>query len=361
MRIAVVSPGYAPNLGGVETVVTNVSRELVRQGCQVEVWTQRRPGDPSGLQEVDGVAVRRFATTASTHYPVSPRLWAHARAHSGDFDVVHAHGYHSSAWLGMLFERSATPFVVSPHFHGVGHTAPARLLHVAYRIPAARLLQRATCLVAVSAAEEALLVRSFPGLLGRTRVIHHGVDGTALHAARPWPDEPPTLLVLGRHEQYKRIDGVIHAFDRGDADGQLVILGDGPDRLRLEEITAKARRRADIRFMGRVSDDDLRRWLRTARAIANLSEQEAFGLVALEGVAAGAQVVLSDLPAHREVAAIGGGGDQQVVVVGAGDDAGLATELDRVLRTPPGRPRPVRSWTDAAAEHLELYASILRG
>ncbi|MDQ1747667.1 MAG: hypothetical protein QOD07_1930 [Frankiaceae bacterium] len=355
MRVAVVAPNYAPVVGGVETVVTHVARALVERGCTVEVWTHRRAGLPA--YEVDeGVVVRRFATTRSARYPLSPSLWSHPRRAARGFDVVHAHSYHSTAALGAALARTPVPLVVTPHYHGVGHTRAARLMHVGYRPLGARLLTRAAAVVAVSAAEEALLRNDFPVLAATTCVVPNGADTAAIAAAEPWPGAAPTVLVAGRLEPYKRVDRVVAAFDRCTAPGRVVVVGDGPDRQRLERLASGARRARDVAFLGRVPDGDLARWLRTARAVVSLSAHEAFGLVAAEGVAAGAVAVLSDIPAHREVAAMLGTAAR---VVAADDIAAVTAAIDAALTTPNEGPRAVRSWDDVAADYLALYERVV--
>lgn len=355
-RVAVVAPNYAPVVGGVETVVTHVARALVARGCTVDVWTHRRP-DLAAIETADGVTVRRFAATPSARYPLSTALWSHTQRHARDYDVVHAHSYHSTAALGVALRRLPVPVIVTPHYHGVGHTAAARLMHHGYRPLGARLLAHADAVVAVSAAEEALLRNDFPAIAAKTAVVPNGVDAAALAAAEPWPDAPPTLLVAGRLEPYKRVDRVLAAFDATTVAGRLVVLGDGPDRARVERLASAARRTADVTFLGRVPDGDLLRWLRTARGVVSLSAHEAFGLTAAEGVAAGAVAVLSDIPAHREVASMLG---PAAMVVDADDTAAVTRTLDEAMRTANAGPRTaVRSWDDVAADYLALYERVV--
>lgn len=352
MRVAIVAPNYAPVVGGVETVVTHVARHLVQLGCAVEVWTHRPYGRAlTATEEVDGVVVRRFGTTPSAAYPLSPSLWRHTLRSARGYDVVHAHSYHSTAALGVGLRRLPVPVVLTTHYHGVGHTRAAQAMHRAYRPIGARLLAHADSVVAVSAAEETLLRNDFPVVAERTVVVPNGVDADRLAAAVPWPDELPTLLAAGRLEPYKRVDQVIEAFGRVTSPGRLVIVGDGPDRERLERSAG-----AGVHFAGRVDDDDLARWLRTARGVVSLSAHEAFGLVPAEGVAAGARAVLSDIAAHREVAAMLGAAAK---VVDADDLDAVSAALTEALAAPNEGPRAVRDWRDVATDYLSVYERVV--
>lgn len=354
MRVALIAPGFTPDVGGVETVVSRLAAELAVAGVEVETWVPSRTARETRVEEIDGVVVRRFPATGGAHYPVSPALWRHVRREAPAFDLVHAHSYHSAAPLALLTVADRVRYVYTGHYHGVGHTAPARALHVAYRPLGRRLVSRAAAVVAVSAAERELLARDFP-LLHNVSVVPNAVDGELIAAAKPYAGEPPTVLVVGRIERYKRIDLVVDAFDRVGDEARLVVVGSGPDESWLREHVARARRRDDVALLGRVDDAALRRWLRTARVVANLSEREAFGLVGLEGAAAGAHAVLSDLPAHREVAAMA---PRHVAVVPADADA-VATALQSALTASRLAPAAVRTWSEVADEHLTIYHRVL--
>ena len=352
MRIAVVAPGYAPSIGGVETVVTRVCESLAGSGCELEVWTHRTDASLPAVTAIDRIVVRRFATGGTARYPLSPQLWRHTVRHADDFDVVHAHSYHSAAALGLAAAKVRTAaVVVSPHYHGVGHTMPARVMHRGYGPLGRRIIAAADAVIAVSAAEEELLREDFPKVAHRITVVHNGADTETIRGANPWPDEPPTALVVGRLEPYKRVERTINAFAAAEAGGQLVVIGDGPDRARLERVAHGSQQ---VRFLGRVSDTDLARWWRTARVTVTMSEHEAFGVVALEAVAGGGRALLSDIEAHREVASLAG---HPCVLIRTDED--LVSQLQLALQTGNAGPRRVRSWSEVADDYLGIYRRLL--
>ena len=109
----------------------------------------------------------------------------------------------------------------------------------------------------------------------------------------------PFALIVSALVPYKRIEIAIDACD--SAKVPLKIAGDGPERRTLE---THARGRAE--FLGRVSNDDLRRLYRRASVVL-LPGEEDFGIVPLEGMACG-----------RPVVALGRGGALETVVPGMG-------------------------------------------
>ncbi len=355
MRLAVVSPGYPPALGGVEMLVKHTSASLAALGVEVEVWTHSGE-DCCASAAYDGdVLVRTFPAMGTAQFPISPSLARYVRAHAGTFDILHVHNYHALAAASALLAGREVPVVLSPHFHGGGHSALARALHKPYRQVGRRLLGRADRIIAVSTAEQTLIESSFPSSSRKTVVVHNGADTNAIVAAEPWPDEPSTVLVLGRLAAYKHVDRTLAAFaEIDDPRAQLVVLGDGPERPALAATVRSRGIRA--RLLGRLQRPDVCRWLRTARVVVTVSEHEAFGIVALEAVAAGAIAVASDIPAHREVREIAP--QDRITLVGLRDAGELASALAAAMSIPNQGALPVRSWTEVARDYESLYRNL---
>lgn len=104
-------------------------------------------------------------------------------------------------------------------------------------------------------------------------------------------------LVLSRLVPYKRIDLAIEACNR--LGRRLVIIGDGPDRARLEKLAGPK-----TEFLGRQSDERVNQYASRCLALLFPGEED-FGMVPLEVNAAG-----------RPVIAFRGGGAMETVVEG---------------------------------------------
>jgi glycosyltransferase involved in cell wall biosynthesis len=81
----------------------------------------------------------------------------------------------------------------------------------------------------------------------------------------------------------KRVDVVVQAFNRTGL--PLVVLGDGPERGRLEAMAGPS-----IRFLGRCSDAEAAGWLERCRAYVYAGLED-FGIAPVEAMAAGAPVI----------------------------------------------------------------------
>ena len=90
-------------------------------------------------------------------------------------------------------------------------------------------------------------------------------------------------LVVSRLNRYKRIDLAILAFNT--LKRPLIIVGDGPERRRLEQIASE-----NIRFTGRVTEERLINFYCNCRALIFPGEED-YGLVPLEAQACGKPVI----------------------------------------------------------------------
>ncbi len=103
--------------------------------------------------------------------------------------------------------------------------------------------------------------------------------------------DPGALFVsVSRLDRPKRIDLVIEAFREHlhDPYARLAIIGEGPDRDRLEQLAGTDDR---ISFLGSLPDDELASWYARATAVVFVPLAEDFGYVSLEAMRAGTPVI----------------------------------------------------------------------
>jgi glycosyltransferase involved in cell wall biosynthesis len=112
-------------------------------------------------------------------------------------------------------------------------------------------------------------------------VIYPPVDVDYFTASPRQPED--FYLFVGQLVAYKRADLAIAAFAR--LDRRLIIVGDGPQRHRLEASAPK-----NIRFIGWTTDEELRSYYARCRSLIFPNEED-FGIVPVEAQAAGAPVI----------------------------------------------------------------------
>jgi glycosyltransferase involved in cell wall biosynthesis len=369
LRIAHVVASYQPRIGGVETHVRRLAEGCAEAGDEVTVLTHQVEGAPAS-DRIGAVRVRRFPLTVnSRNYPLSLSLFRHLRSHTADFDVIHVHSYHTL--VGHAAHGCSLPLVFTPYYHGTGHTPLRAFLHRLYRPAGAWQFRAADAVICLSTAERDLVVQDFPGVAGKAVTIPSGTDPKLLarDGARPVLDEPrddpldassdePLVLTVGRLERYKNVDLIIDAFRALPSSAILVVVGDGPDRARLERRAGTGRSAWPVRFTGRISDAALGRLFARATVVASASDHEAFGIVLAEGLASGARVVASDIPAHVALARLAG--PDAPVALADPRDTRKFTELIAASLSAGRRADDLKlpSWADVVADTRELYSQV---
>jgi glycosyltransferase involved in cell wall biosynthesis len=117
------------------------------------------------------------------------------------------------------------------------------------------------------------------------------------------------------------------------------------------QTSAWAHQLRDVILTGHVTDDDLAALYTGAHALVVASQDEGFGLPAVEALACGTPVVACEVPALREVL------DQRATFVPAGDLPALIAAAEAIDR--PAPPPPAWSWQDAARATWRVYARAL--
>lgn len=141
------------------------------------------------------------------------------------------------------------------------------------------------------------------GVQSELVVIHHGVDTARFSSTfyteslrERWKVTADTRVILfvGRLSPEKEIDVIIHAYSAMQKSQKyptkLVIVGDGPDRKRLEDLCNGL----DVVFTGLLSGQKLAQVYASADVFAFSSRVETFGNVVLEAMASGLPVIAYD-------------------------------------------------------------------
>lgn len=173
----------------------------------------------------------------------------------------------------------------------------------------------------------------------RRRLINEGIapvevvlNGVKETPGRPPLKTPPTAVFAGRLVREKGVDLLLRAFAMVTPkipEARLIICGEGPERLRLEELVLELNLSACVSMRGLQPHQEVARMFGEAWAVAVPSRwEEPFGLVALEAMMAGAPVVASHSGGLAEIVRDG----QTGFLVPPGDVDALAEALFRLLR-----------------------------
>jgi len=146
--------------------------------------------------------------------------------------------------------------------------------------------------VCVSSAVKSDLSRYVPRL-GASSVIHNPVLGSEELPAPGFDSKTKGLIVTSsRLQGFKKVDEAIRALTHLEQPFHLVVLGDGPERQRLEALAGRLDLSDRVTLEGYVDDPFV--WYRSAEIFVLPSMWEGFGNVLIESMACGCQVVANE-------------------------------------------------------------------
>ena len=372
MKIVLVCDWFLPRLGGVELQLRDLAGELIRAGHDLHVVTTT-PADPGaqGSLQTGSVALPAGVSVHRLDVPLLPRFGITLSERAGpamrdvlqtiEPDVVHVHAsIGSTAALAGAWAADGLGLPVVVTFHSVLGIYRHILRALDVALGWSRWPHVFSAVSGALAHEVAWLVP------GRTvEVLPNGIDPTEW-ATVPTPGVRHELRLVSvlRLQARKRgvalLRVVAAAGKRLDGIRQvhLTVIGDGPERRRME---AEARRlgiASAVEFTGYLPRPAIRERFARSDAFVLVSVLESFGIAALEARTAGLPVVarrdtgMASLLEHGREALLAGS-DAGVVdaVVRLGADTALLAKIARNNREVP----PEVTWTRTVARHLEVY------
>jgi len=135
----------------------------------------------------------------------------------------------------------------------------------------------------------------------KIEVIPNGVDLEEFNRVRVKKSEKPRIIYVGRLIGYKHVDDLILAFSKLDLDAELYIVGDGPERNKLEFLAKKHVAKNRVVFTGFVDEKRKIELIKSSHVLVLPSTTEGFGIVLIEAMAAKTPVIATNIPAPREL------------------------------------------------------------
>jgi glycosyltransferase involved in cell wall biosynthesis len=283
----------SPRAGGAETLTHEVARRLVPE--HEVAWFTSRPRGLRAKETVDGVRVFRRGSEVTT------RLFAPAFARRSHWDVI-VEEINTLPYFAPLWARSPTLLFMAQLAREVWwYEAPRILASLGYAAePAYLAAYRNVNAVTISASTRDDL-RAL-GLRSTIDIIPMAVSTTVLEALPP--STPSTrLVVVGRLVPSKRFDHAIRALAevrRSYATATLTIVGEGPERPRLERLVRELGLGGAVELVGRVPESEKAAILERSTLLLACSVREGWGLTPTEAAGLGTPAVAYDIPGLRD-------------------------------------------------------------
>lgn len=336
MRVGLVSPYDLSKPGGVQAQILGLAQTLGPEAVVIG------PGLPD---DVDGVDLGRSLSVPGngSMVPLSLDPRVRSKLRSVDVDLLHVHEPMMPV-VSLAALRAGHPVVAT------FHAAPTGFGRWFYRSMSDRIHKLLGPNVKAVTAVSRAAAEPLGGI--DLEIVPNGVDVGALKV--DLDRRSKTVAFLGRDEPRKGLDILLSAWPAVAAahpEATLTVMGARRDT-------------SDVEFLGRVDDETKARVLSASSVyVAPNTGGESFGIVVVEGMAAGAAVLASDLEAFRDV------GGEAAAYFTTGSSADLARALIELLNddaevarlSAAGREKAAGfDWSLVGGRYRDIYEQALR-
>jgi N-acetyl-alpha-D-glucosaminyl L-malate synthase BshA len=302
-----------PTYGGSGAVATELGIALAARGHEIHFITYKQPFRLPSFQpriffhEVD---VGRYPLFEYPPYDLALAVRMHEVVRAHRLDLLHVHyaiPHATSAWIAReMLEQTGPGIRIITTLHGTDITIVGQdpSFHAITKFS----IEKSDHLTAVSRYLREETLRAF-GCAGRdVKVIYNFIDPEIYDRAR-YPrtlhdhlgGSRRVLMHISNFRRVKRVRDVVRIFARvcESIPSVLVMVGDGPDRVEAEDESRALGVDGSVSFLGRL--ETVAPLLAGADLFLLPSQNESFGLSALEALASGVPVIAGDAGGITEV------------------------------------------------------------
>lgn len=314
-------------LGGAQQIMATLVTELRERNYEITVVTLSRSTVPQPYE-----TVLHDAGIEVIHCPKKTKTAMHLfhdltdLMHTRHPDVVHTHLFASDVWGGTCAYRAHIPTISTEHNI---NNEEGKLKHFLKH----RTHRYRHAVVAVSHAVAENIAARCPSAKSIIRVIPNGIDVKRFHGIQRTINTLPVISIVGRLEPQKGHADLLATLPLVTRPYQAHIYGNGS--LKKELTITIAQLRLSDRVQVHESVHDIEQIYAQSDIVVVPSRWEGFGLVAVEAMAAGCAVVVSDVDGLKEVVTHNTDG----LRVNMRDHEAVAKVLNELLANPQLRAR----------------------
>lgn len=389
LKILQVVPYFYPAwaYGGIPRVVYELSREMVRKGHDVTVYTTdvldhiSRCSNSGKDTVISGLKVHYFKNLSNSlayHYqfflPVG--LAGFMQRNISEFDIIHLHG-HRHILNNIVHHyalKSNTPYIFSGHGTVLRIERRFFAKRVFDRVLGNIILRDAKHFVAVSENE----VRQYEEMgvnRGKIDLIYNGIDSDA-YRVLPEKDTfrkkygltgKKIILYLGKITPRKGVDFLVKAFSELKMDDSVLVIA-GNDmgfKNKVEMIIKERSLVGRVIFTGLLVGEEKLSACQDADVLVYPAIHEIFGLVPFEALMCGTPVIVADDCGCGDII----GRENIGYTVRYADVPGLNNAIGKVLENPGAARKMVKrghvfikghlNWLSICCRYVDLYDSVI--
>ncbi|MDP2470984.1 MAG: N-acetyl-alpha-D-glucosaminyl L-malate synthase BshA [Candidatus Palauibacterales bacterium] len=292
-----------PTYGGSGALATELGIELAARGHEIHFITYAQPFRLTSFHEglyFHEVEVPHYPLFEYPPYSLALAVKMHEVARQQDLQIMHAHyaiPHAEAAWVAkQMLAREKRDLKVVTTLHGTDITLVGQ--DPSFWSITRFSVEQSDGVTAVSEYLRRETHRAFECDRLDIRVVPNFVDPKIYHPDRDdchlralAPAGEKIVMHISNFRKVKRVGDVVKVFAglRREVPARLVLIGDGPERAVATEVAESLGVQDDVVFLGKL--ESVAELVACADVFLLPSEQESFGLVALEAMASGVPVI----------------------------------------------------------------------
>lgn len=317
MRIGLFTDTYLPDVNGVVSSIETLRTALVDLGHEVYVVCTKASLEKAQLEDhilrlpgVEAKMMYGYSLTGPVH------LHALKIVKEMNLDVIHAHTeFGAGIFARIVSHQLSIPLVATYHTFYEDYTHYLNVFKLSIAEPPLKMVTRAFSKFFGNFCQQLIV----PTVKTKQRLIEYGVNTkmtiipTGLDFSNfasdevidsPFSTKEFTMIYIGRLAEEKSVDVIIQAIHRLKQQNQTVhcmIVGDGPDRQKLEEMIEQYHLQEEVYMAGKIVHSEVVKYYNYADGFVSASMSETQGMTFIEAMACGKQVLAKDKVALKEV------------------------------------------------------------
>lgn len=376
MKICIVTSGYPPKIGGVETVTENLAKEYVQLMHEVHVIT---PSEDATNQIItpENITLHNIhidGFSGAETMPIYRKIPRGILFFKSIFqnirtikpDIIHVQNIQNSIPVYLIKKIYKTPYCIALHnnMELMGISLPKFMRKYWKKFP---YVKNANAIISLTK-EMAEVVKE--SLQKESYIIPNGVDIKRFYPNQTLSEyrDDKIILTVSRLDNKKGIEYAIESMPnilKYYPNTTLQIIGDGDFRPELEKITKSLCLQKSVEFTGGIPNTDVPYYLQNADIFLLPSLFEGLPLTLLEAMACGLPVISTPVSIAPDIIIKWNNG----IIVPFKSPEAIADAVISILSNPNLEERYAKnsataaketmSWKSVAKQYISLYQSII--
>jgi glycosyltransferase involved in cell wall biosynthesis len=309
MKITQVTPYFYPHVGGVESHVLSLSRELAKIGHEVKIVTSlvKNSQPHENFEQLEIFRVKPLLNAYNT--PVMPNL--SELLNKMDSDILHTHTPppFTSYYAAKISKKKNIPLVLTYHcdleIPGIFGGFIVGIYRRTFEPYTLKQTDNIIVHTKTYGSTSRAIWRFAPAIIPSAvdaLLFHPNVSGERIRESYDLSSFN-VVLYVGRLRHHKGLEYMIESAKYTPENVKYLIVGGGDFEIYLKNLAKKIGVSNKIIFTGEIPNEKLPEYYAACDVflLPSVSRLEAFGLVILEAMASGKPVIVSDIPGVREV------------------------------------------------------------